>query len=62
MNLLKNMGSEAFKERDRPGKNSLFEIDVLKRNYQLEDPEQKTRFYQETAKKLITVWRTFGTG
>ena len=45
--FIKNMGSEAFKERIAQAKNSfLFEIDVLKRNYQLEDPEQKTRFYQ----------------
>ena len=52
--FIKNMGSEAFKERIAQAKNSfLFEIDVLKRNYQLEDPEQKTRFYQETAKKLL---------
>ena len=54
MNLLKNMGPEAFRERIAQAKNSfLFEIDVLKRNYQLEDPEQKTKFYQETAKKLL---------
>ena len=52
--FIKNMGSEAFRERIAQAKNSfLFEIDVLKRNYQLEDPEQKTKFYQETAKKLL---------
>ena len=56
MNLLKNMGADAFKERIAQAKNSfLFEIDVLKRNYQLEDPEQKTKFYQETAKKLYSL-------
>ena len=54
MNLLKIWGADAFKERIAQAKNSfLFEIDVLKRNYQLEDPEQKTKFYQETAKKLL---------
>lgn len=52
--FIKNMGPEAFRERIAQAKNSfLFEIDVLKRNYQLEDPEQKTKFYQETAKKLL---------
>ena len=52
--FIKNMGADAFKERSAQAKNSfLFEIDVLKRNYQLEDPEQKTKFYQETAKKLL---------
>ena len=52
--FIKNMGADAFKELIAQAKNSfLFEIDVLKRNYQLEDPEQKTKFYQETAKKLL---------
>ena len=52
--FIKNMGADAFKERIAQAKNSfLFEIDVLKRNSQLEDPEQKTKFYQETAKKLL---------
>ena len=52
--FIKNMGADAFKERIAQAKNSfLFETDVLKRNYQLEDPEQKTKFYQETAKKLL---------
>ena len=52
--FIKNMGADAFRERIAQAKNSfLFEIDVLKRNYQLEDPEQKTKFYQETAKKLL---------
>ena len=52
--FIKNMGADAFKERIAQAKNSfLFEIDVLKRNYQLEDPEQKTAFYNQTARKLL---------
>lgn len=52
--FIKNMGSDAFRQRIEEAKNSfLFEIDVLKRDFQLEDPEQKTRFYQETARKLL---------
>lgn len=52
--FIKNMGAEAFSQRIREAKNSfLFEIDVLRRDYQMEDPEQKTRFYQETARKLL---------
>ena len=52
--FIKNMGAEAFQERIDQAQNSfLFEIEVLKRDYNLEDPEQKTRFYQETAKKLL---------
>lgn len=38
----------------KEAKNSfLFEVDVLRQGYQMDDPEQKTRFYQETAKKLL---------
>ena len=52
--FMKNLGPEAFRERIAQAKNSfLFEIDVLKRNYDMNDPEQKTRFYQETARKLL---------
>lgn len=51
--FIKNMGSEAFRERIEQARNSfLFEIDVLKRNYEMEDPEQKTEFYNQVAKKL----------
>jgi len=52
--FIKNMGTEAFEERITQAKNSfLYEIDALKKNYNMENPEQKTRFYQETAKKLL---------
>ena len=48
------MGAEAFRQRIEKARNSfLFEIDVLRRGYSMQDPEQKTRFYQETAKKLL---------
>ena len=49
-----NLGADAFRQRIEEAKNSfLFEIDVLKAGYSMDDPEQKTRFYQETAKKLL---------
>lgn len=52
--FIKNMGREAFEERIQKAKNSfLFEIDVLKRSVDLQDPEQKTRFHQQIAKKLL---------
>lgn len=52
--FIKNLGAEAFRQRIHEAQNSfLYEIDVLKKNYQLEDPEQKTRFYHEVAKKLL---------
>ena len=52
--FIKNMGADAFRERIAQAKNSfLFEIDVLKRDYDLNDPEQKTRFYNAVARKLL---------
>ncbi|MEW4413531.1 DNA primase [Clostridium sp. AN503] len=52
--FMKNLGADAFRERIAQAQNSfLFEIDVLKREYQLEDPEQKTKFYNATARKLL---------
>lgn len=52
--FIKNLGTDAFKQRIDKARNSfLFEIDVLKRSYHLEDPEQKTRFYNEIARKLL---------
>ena len=52
--FIRNMGADAFRERIANAQNSfLFEIDVLKREYDLEDPEQKTKFYNAAARKLL---------
>lgn len=52
--FIKNMGADAFRERIQEAQNSfLFEIDVLKRDFQLEDPEEKTRFHNAVARKLL---------
>ncbi len=52
--FIKNLGADAFRERIAQAQNSfLFEIDVMKRDYQLEDPEQKTKFYNAAARKLL---------
>lgn len=52
--FIKNLGADAFRERIEQAKNSfLFEIDVMKREYQLSDPEQKTQFYNGVARKLL---------
>ncbi|WP_320945318.1 DNA primase [Enterocloster bolteae] len=52
--FIKNMGAEAFRQRIREAKNSfLFDVDELRRGYEMDDPDQKTRFYQETARKLL---------
>ena len=51
--FIKNMGAEAFKERIKKAENSfLFEIRILERSFDLSDPEGKTKFYREIAKKL----------
>ncbi len=52
--FIKNLGADAFRERIAEAKNSfLFEIEVMKQGYDLEDPEQKTDFYTAVAKKLL---------
>ena len=52
--FIKNMGADAFRERIQAAQNSfLFEIDVLKRDFQREDPEEKTRFHNAVARKLL---------
>ena len=53
--FIKHMGAEAFRERIEKARNSfLFEIDVLKQEIDLEDPEQKTAFYNRAAQKLLS--------
>ncbi len=51
--FMKNLGKEAFQERIDQAENSFFfEIRVLEDNYDLNDPESKTKFHREIAKKL----------
>lgn len=51
--FVKNLGAEAFQERIEQAQNSFFfELKVLERDYQLEDPESKTAFHREIAKRL----------
>ncbi len=52
--FIKNLGTEAFEERIAGAMNSfMFEISVLEKNYDLNDPEGKTGFFNETARKLL---------
>lgn len=52
--FIKAEGAEAFQERIDNAQNSfLFEIDVLQKQYDMKDPQSKTLFYEETAKKLM---------
>jgi len=52
--FIKALGAEEYQKRINESRNSFFfEIDILQTEYDLSDPEQKTRFFHETAKKLI---------
>lgn len=52
--FIKNVGAEAFEERLNQAENSFFfEIEAAKKQYDISDPEQKTKFYHEIAKKLL---------
>ena len=51
--FIKNLGREAFQERIDQAENSFFfEIRMLEHSYDLKDPESKTLFYKEIAKRL----------
>lgn len=52
--FIKALGAEEFQKRIDDAQNSFFfEIDVLERQFDFSDPEQKTRFFSETAKRLL---------
>lgn len=52
--FIKNLGAEEFEKRISESRNSfLYEIDVLRAGFDMEDPEQKTAFYNGTARKLL---------
>ncbi|MBO5474373.1 MAG: DNA primase [Lachnospiraceae bacterium] len=53
--FMKNLGAEAFEERIEQAENSFFfELRVLEQNYDMSDPESKTAFHKEIAKKLCS--------
>ena len=52
--FIKALGAEEFQKRIDDAQNSFFfEIDVLERQFDFNDPEEKTRFFNETAKRLL---------
>jgi len=52
--FIKALGSEEYQRRMDQAENSfLFEIRILKQSYDLGDPEGKTAFYNEVARKLL---------
>lgn len=51
--FIKNMGKEAFQDRIDHAENAfMFEIRMLEREFDLNDPEGKTNFYNQIARKL----------
>ncbi|MBR5596250.1 MAG: DNA primase [Lachnospiraceae bacterium] len=51
--FIKNLGAEAFQERIDSAENSfMFEVRILEQQFDLHDPEGKTKFHREIAKKL----------
>ncbi|NLJ97294.1 MAG: DNA primase, partial [Clostridiales bacterium] len=52
--FIKSLGAKEYKSRIERAKNSFFfEIDKLQDNYNMDDPEDKTKFFNEIAKKLL---------
>ena len=53
--FVKNMGADAFQERiDRAQNSFFFELMILERDFRMDDPESKTAFHREVAKKLCS--------
>ncbi|MDF2802580.1 MAG: primase [Anaerocolumna sp.] len=52
--FIKILGAEEFKKRMDSATNSfLFEVEVMEREFNLTDPEEKTKFFNEIAKKML---------
>lgn len=52
--FIKALGAKAYQERIDQAENSfMFEIRILEQNYNMNDPEGKTAFYNEAARKLL---------
>lgn len=52
--FIKALGPDEFQKRIDNATNSFyFEIEVLERDYDMEDPESKTKFFNEIAKKML---------
>ena len=59
--FIKNLGKEAFEERITNAENSfLFQVRMLERDFDLKDPEGKTKFHEAIAKKLCLLMENFG--
>jgi DNA primase len=52
--FIKALGAEEFQKRIDEAENSFFfELGVLEQNYRMDDPESKTAFFNEVARRLL---------
>lgn len=52
--FIKALGADAFQERIDNAQNSfMYEIEALQRDYDLQDPESKTKFFTEVSKRIV---------
>jgi DNA primase len=52
--FIKNLGAAAFEERIEKATNSfIFELEILEQEYDMKDPESKTKFFNEVAKRVL---------
>lgn len=53
--FIKNLGSEEFERRIDAADNAfLWEVEILKKDYNLNEPDERTNFYREVARMLST--------
>ena len=54
--FIQTLGSEAFEERIKNAESAImFEVRMLSEQYNLNDPEERTSFHNETAKRLAQI-------
>ena len=54
--FIQTLGSEAFEERIQKAESAImFEVRMLSEQYNLNDPEERTSFHNETAKRLAQI-------
>lgn len=52
--FIKNLGAAAYEERIEKATNSfMFELEIMEHEYDMKDPESKTKFFNEVAKKVL---------
>lgn len=53
--FIKNLGTEEFEKRIEEAENAfLYEVRQMKSGYDMKNPDERNRFYNEVAKKLLT--------